>query len=287
MSKYPCSPGTPQHWIHQPSDSYLFRGDHHCSYNIFPYEVDPENEMVIHGRYPYAAYFSITVIGELNLFVASAVDHELMPDPGSTNPFLPGANWDAKNRSYTLKVRFTAPPEGSDHFIPGAGNNIIYAGTLTNGAPNRHGLVVLRIYAASIGYDKKTGGVGFPAITYCAARPYPGQGTQLKNRDAMPGEFHGPRQRNSPERSQMTFNDYAGSHNVANDNTTNSQDMTASHGCDLTWRTISRIAELIHPDSNTVYIISDQLHREPGHLLVIRWKAPTFPDTYHNIGIHA
>jgi hypothetical protein len=30
-----------------------------------------------------------------------------------------------KIRNYTLKIRFTAPPDGSSHFVPGAGNKII------------------------------------------------------------------------------------------------------------------------------------------------------------------
>jgi hypothetical protein len=276
MRKFPCSPGTEQHWIHEPSDSYLFRGDHNASYNIFPYEVDPETEIVIHGRYPYARYFSLTVTGQLNLFVASAVDHELIPDPGSTNPFLPGSNWDAKNRNYTLKIRFTAPPKGSDRFVPGAGNNIIYAGTLANGAPNIQGLIILRIYVSSIGYDKKTGGVGFPTITYCAARKH--KGYQVSSRLDIQNS-------KSNKQNRKSFNDYVDFNNYANGNTINTRDKKSSHGCELTWRTQSRIVEAISPDSNTAYIISEQLHREPGQLLFIRWKAPTFPDTYHNIGI--
>ena len=289
MRQFPCSPGTAQHWIHEPSDSYLFRGDHNCSYNIFPYEVDPEIEIVINGRYPYARYFSLTVTGQFNLFVASAVDHELIPDPGSTNPFLPGANWDAKNRNYTLKIRFTAPPEGSARFVPAAGNNIVYAGTLANGSPNIQGLIVLRIYVASIGYDKKTGGVGFPTITYCAARQYKGHlahsRLEIQNSNQISEGFHGMNQLKINKQNPKSFNDYVDSNNYAKGNTINSQDMTGSHGCDLTWRTLSLIVEAISPDSNTSYIISDQLHREPGRLLFIRWKAPTFPDTYHNIGI--
>ena len=269
----PCSPGIEHHWIHQPSDSYLFRGDHNCSYNIFPYEVDPKIEIVITGRYPYARYFSLTVIGQVNLFVASAVDHELIPDPGSTNPFLPGANWDAKNRNYTFKIRFTAPPEGSTHFVPGAGNNIIYAGTLANGAPNLHGFIILRVYVASIGYDQITGGVGFPTISYCAARQYKGHLSparlEAQNSNQISDSFT----------NYVDFNNYV--------NTRNSQDMDGSRTCDLTWRTLSRIVEVISPDSNTVYIISDQIQRDLGRLLFIRWKAPTFPDTFHNIGIVA
>ena len=76
-----------QSWTHLAEDTYLLRADHNCSYNIFPYQVDPKTEIVVNGQYPYARYFSITVIGQFNLLVASAVDRELIPnllqrDPG-------------------------------------------------------------------------------------------------------------------------------------------------------------------------------------------------------------
>lgn len=81
---------------------------------------------------------------------------------------MPGADWNADNRNYTVKIRFTAPPQGSDHFVPEAGNNTFYAGTLKDGSPNKVGLIGYRIYVPSISYDK-LGGVGLPKITYCAA----------------------------------------------------------------------------------------------------------------------
>lgn len=56
--------------------------------------------------------------------------------------------------------------------------------------------------------------------------------------------------------------------------------------CDLTWNRIGVIAtRILQPDLNTIYIVSDQIQRDPGKLLYIRWKAPTFPDTYHNMGV--
>jgi hypothetical protein len=164
------NPGPHQNWIYQPSNTYFFLGDQNASYYIFPYEVDLETEIMIKGRYPFARHFSFHIASlPSRRTVDSVAGRELLPDPRSTNPFLPGANWDATNRNNTLKIRFTAPPDGSNHFVPGAGNNVIYAGTLENGEPNRVGLIVLRIYVPSLGYDK-TGGVGLPLITYCPAK---------------------------------------------------------------------------------------------------------------------
>lgn len=73
---------------------------------------------------------SFTLSGQLDTIIATASDQVLIPNPRSINPFLPGADWNSDNRNYTLKIRFTAPPQGSEHFVPAAGNNTFYAGTL-------------------------------------------------------------------------------------------------------------------------------------------------------------
>lgn len=266
----PSPPLTPsmQKWIHQPSDNLFMLGDFNASYNQFPYAVDPGVEIVIRGQFPYARYLSFSVMGKADFTIATIPDYKLIPDPGSTNPFWPGADWNAKNRNYTLKIRFTAPPEGADHYVPGPGNNIVYAGTMPSGVPNTHGTIGLRIYAPSIGYDE-TGGVGFPKIMYFAAPKYiryskivePANQTNLN---------YPLKQKNNPQQNKWYFS----SHEKNNE-----------ENCDLTWSTLSRASALIQFDYNDGYILSNELQRAPGKLLFLRWKAPTFPDTFHNIGI--
>ena len=106
-----------QKWIHQPSNSLLMLGDFNANYYVFPYEVDTDIEIVIKGQFPYARYMSFTLAGQIDTVIATAPDRVLIPDPGSTNPFLPGANWNADNRNYTVKIRFNAPPQGSEHWL--------------------------------------------------------------------------------------------------------------------------------------------------------------------------
>lgn len=258
-----------QRWIHQPSDSLLMLGDFNANYYVFPYEVDPDTEIVIKGQFPYARYMSFTLTGQIDTVIANAPDRELIPDPGSTNPFLPGADWDADNRNYTIKIRSTAPPQGSEHFVLGAGNNTFYAGTLKDGSPNSFGFIGLRIYVPSLGYDK-TGGVGLPKITYCAAKK------DCKNTNIV-GTFNNTTPPENPLNPAKVSNKETWSNHCS--------DMVGPD-CDLTWSRIGVIAtRILQPDLNTVYTISDQIHRDPGKLLFIRWKAPTFPDTNHNIGI--
>lgn len=257
-----------QKWIHGPSNIPGVLGDFNASYNDFPYAVDPNVEIVIKGHFPYARYLSYSIIGKADLTIVTIPDHELIPDPGSTNPFWPGADWNAKNRNYTLRIRFTAPPENSDHFVPGAGNNIVYAGTMPSGAPNTHGTISLRIYVPSMGYDD-TGGVGFPKIMY----------------------FHVPKSRSYSKlvepSNQTTFKHPLKSINNYLENKGGFSSRENYHGenCDLSWSTLGRASALIQYDYNDAYIISNEVQRDSGKLLFLRWKAPTFSDTYRNIGI--
>jgi hypothetical protein len=186
---------------------------------------------------------------------------------------LPGAYWNADNRNYTLKIVFTAPPQGSDFFVPEAGNNTIYAGILPNGTPNKFGFFGIRIYVPSLGYDK-TGGVGLPKITYCAAKREKRQKQTVDTFDQT-----GLLQTQQIQRNQTNVFDIDTFHERANDK-------NFERNCDLTWNRIGVIAtRILQPDINTIYIVSDKIQRDLCKLLYIRWKAPTFPDTYHNIGI--
>lgn len=250
-----------QNWIFEPSNSYLIAGDLNANYYLFPYVVDPDVEIVIKGEYPFARYMSITAVGENDISLVGAQDYEIIPDPGSSNPFMPGANWNAENRNYTLVIRFTAPPPGSSHFVPEAGNNTIYVGTFPDGRPNTRGNIDYRLYVPSIGYDK-FGGVGLPTITYCAAKKDKRHPIICSAQD------------NTGIR-QNTLHDWS--------NHANKKDV--SQYCDLTWSRSGRLAQLLQTNPQTVYIESDFIERDPCKFLFMRWKAPTFPDTYHNIGI--
>jgi hypothetical protein len=284
------NPGPHQNWIYQPSNTYFLLGDHNANYYIFPYEVDHKTEIVIKGQYPYARHFSLNVAGQFNLAVESAAGRELLPDPGSTNPFLPGANWNAKNRNYTLKIRFTSPPHGSNKFVPAPGNNVIYADTLENGQPNRRGFIVLRIYVESIGYEDKTGGVGLPFITYCPAKKEKDHrihsfDKKQDNHSFYKDSHHTRRQHNHRKGKNNDFADFDdfNFNNFPSNDMKNHNQRDDTHSCDITWRRFA--PPTLQPEGNTVYTLTDRIERNSGQLLYIRWKAPTFPDTYHNIGI--
>ncbi len=64
----------------------------------------------LHGEFPHSRYASFNsygtdpATGESGLPVAALADVEIEPDDGSTNPFLPGADRTAADRSYAVEV---------------------------------------------------------------------------------------------------------------------------------------------------------------------------------------
>ncbi|MFZ5564561.1 MAG: hypothetical protein ACOZBW_10955 [Thermodesulfobacteriota bacterium] len=105
------------------------------------------------GRFPHARYMSFNLydFAEATDFDALA-DVEIVPDDGSINPFYPGENRDAGNRSYTLWLvkEGAEPPKGAANifFIPEG------VETLS---------LFLRVYRPDKGFDN-LGGVGLPGI---------------------------------------------------------------------------------------------------------------------------
>jgi hypothetical protein len=139
----------------------------------------------IDGIFPYARYTSWNAYDPLLRPFAKLSDYQLQPDPGSANPFMPGAdrNTPESVRHYTLFITFSA----ADH----PGPNTIYVD------PSQHpaGVLTLRVYEPDAGRDA-TGGVGLPQITWestSAAGPPPGgspcQGLEKPTSSSVTGAY--------------------------------------------------------------------------------------------------
>lgn len=114
----------------------------------------PGGRLIVHGRYPDARYFSLHVYDEAQRPVDSIADYQIRPDRAGTNPFaaptrVPG--------SYTAYVDFGPRPR---HPAP----NTIYAGATQGGSPNPAGFVIYRLYIPTHA-DARTGGVPLPRVT--------------------------------------------------------------------------------------------------------------------------
>src|SRR6266568_3702415 len=66
--------------------------DQAAVYWVGAYTMVPGTRLRITGRYPHARYFSFNVYDNLQRPLDAIADAEIRPDPGSTNPFLPGAD---------------------------------------------------------------------------------------------------------------------------------------------------------------------------------------------------
>lgn len=110
-------------------------------------EMPEGSVLTLRGRYPFGRYFQFAlyrsdVLGELTATGEYYVDHEIEPDPGSTNPFIPGTRRDLENRDYTLRIaNVDAPPAAADREP-----NTLYAGTAAQIQ------VVYRVYQPDQGY---------------------------------------------------------------------------------------------------------------------------------------
>ena len=119
------------------------------------YTAVPGTHIRIDGTYPYARYTSWNVYDPLLRPFTHLADVSLQPDPGSSNPFLPGASrtTPVAQRHYTAYITFDAG------YQPGP--NTIYVDPSKNPA----GVFTLRVYVPDRGRDV-TGGVGLPQVTW-------------------------------------------------------------------------------------------------------------------------
>jgi len=137
--------------------------DSHTDYPVSIDTIPAGGKIVLHGQFPHARFFSLTTSSVLGVIRGHLYDTSIKPDRGSVNPFLPGANRNARRRSYTITV--------VDQPDPGAGleaPNTLYGGVAGQAPGAGPLLIVERVYLPDGGRDF-SGGVGEPAASYVAA----------------------------------------------------------------------------------------------------------------------
>jgi len=124
-----------------------------ATYWMARFSLPEGSELELRGRYPYGRYMSFNTYTE-GAPIDTLSDPSVDPDPGSTNPFQPGARREVKKRSFTITVSAAAPPgEGARE------PNTIYGNQSA-------GVIELfyRVYEPDPGRDL-TGGAGLPEPT--------------------------------------------------------------------------------------------------------------------------
>jgi hypothetical protein len=111
------------------------------------------------GQYPHARYISFVSYRATGQAVESLADYKISPDAGAINPFVAGANRNAKARGYTVEIaeRADSAEAGDGKLGSGASNNILLAPKLERGNQS----VVYRVYAHDTA-KSVTGGVALP-----------------------------------------------------------------------------------------------------------------------------
>lgn len=120
-------------------------------------QIAPGTRVRITGRFPHARYMSFNVYDPLLRPVDAVTDVDVVPDPGSTNPFRRGADRTTDRRSYTVTIEpGVAPADPAP--------NTLYAGGGQGGVPNLGATFLYRIYLPDPGRGDD-GGVGVPTVT--------------------------------------------------------------------------------------------------------------------------
>src|SRR5688500_644509 len=115
------------------------------------YAALPGTRIRIEGQYPHSRYISWNVYDAAARPIDALSDVELAPDPGSSNPFLPGADRTVTQRSYTAFIEVGPRPAQP-------APNTLYTGD------SRGGTFLYRVYVPDAGRDEK-GGVPLPKVT--------------------------------------------------------------------------------------------------------------------------
>lgn len=146
--------------------------DMNASYFVMPYLLSPGQTLVLHGTFPFdrfssiATYYRMLVGGHGLELLSWYTDAAITPDPGSTNPAGdPRASTDPAQRRWTIRVTGTATPSATPAVAqPVAGQNVLPAMPTGSDLQNVVGLLVFRVYVPDNANDH-TGGVGLPALS--------------------------------------------------------------------------------------------------------------------------
>ena len=206
----------------------------------------------IQGRYPYARFMAIEIYTGDTL-VDFVADVNIVPDPGQNNPFVSGT----ANGTFTAYVVFGAKPA-----TPAA--NTIYTGTLTTVG------LLYRIYHTTDPNDP-SGGAGLPTIVL--------NGSSLVNCPIQPILPPG-----STPWLRLATGDWMGTP------PTPAQKYPASNP--TTWSIANPDVAHYFPNGADFYLttrLSRQFLKPIGSadLFVVRFLAPTFPNTRSGVPVYA
>lgn len=241
----------------------------------------PGTRIRMEGRFPFSRYMSWVVYDAVQRPGDGLADIEIEPKPGNANPFLAGADREARPRQYRAFIEFGPPPADPK------------PNTLYTGAANPASLLLYRVYIPNKGLDR-TGGVGLPRVTIEPSGSPPRRGIApvdcrrvAKPSSSAVNEFYahqtplrqldglGASGKPEPEWHKFVNIPISVADNVFGSPTSE----PIREGLDnVPLRELGGSGGFLsNPDNAYVYA---PISRSWGQVLVLRGRAPTFPDTY-------
>lgn len=139
-----------------PSGVNVAYPDQFARYWVLELPAPPGTSLTITGQFPHARYTSFTSYDAALRSADGLADVAIAADPGSANPFLPGAARTVAKRSYTVHVQQGKRPAHGP-------SNTLWTSSADGQRSGTTFLVALRIYEPDRGLDD-TGGVPLPTV---------------------------------------------------------------------------------------------------------------------------
>jgi len=125
------------------------------------YRLGPGERLVLRGEFPGARYFSFVTYDDVGTPVDSRADRQVEPDPGSANPFRPGAPpATAVGRNYRVELSADA--------LPGDGGEAIAIRAPGSTAKPVTGSILYRVYVPD-DPGSPSGGAALPSVSLVRA----------------------------------------------------------------------------------------------------------------------
>lgn len=246
-------PGVACEWTPRvgPDDVNVGAPDGSAYYWVYPFTAVPGTRLKVSGVYPDARYFSFQILGlrvppvVYGPVTASVYDQAIQPDAGSDNPYAGPVATPTDPQRYTITVEFTTPPA-----TPAP--NTIYA--LDNaGGTSWGGALWYRIYVPS-DPSSPNGSVTMPKVD---VQTTGGQVVKPGSGCANDAPSTG-----APVREVMGTNDFP------------VPVPPAGTPAAPVWR-----RHFTGGGAEQVAYLTTTIDRQYGNVVVVRGKAPTFPDT--------
>lgn len=244
-----------------------------ATYWALSYALAAGEHLELSGRYPAARYFSFVTYGLTGGVVDSITDRDIAPDPASTNPFASAltavSSPAAAAGRYTIAIDTGVPSTGDrnrvaaepspDAASPSSSSTPDTSGRMLLGRGGDGavtGTVLYRVYLPDDRSDP-TGGAGLPDVRLIAAS---GASTLIPT-CAAPG----------PSQAAL---------DIANNYDRPVQPPPPTP----IFIRPQQASVNLYPNLDSVYVATTTVY-EPGRIVVVRGRAPTFPDTRHGAAV--